>query len=173
MKWPSSPPLPAADVNTFIEVQEQDFSHAELYRALAHGTQAGAVVTFTGRVRDFVEATPGGQSMWLEHYPAMTEKTLNNIIERARERWPILDVSVVHRIGKLHPGDQIVFVGVSSAHRKAAFAASEFIMDFLKTEAPFWKKEGAHWVDAKASDSQAAADWGNTSITLNNDPATD
>lgn len=139
-----------------IRVQTEDFDQGEEYRQLARGTEAGAVVTFVGRVRDF--ANEGG-SMWLEHYAGMTEKVLADLVAQARQRWAILDVTVIHRIGQLSPGDQIVLVGVSSAHRHAAFAACEFLMDFLKTQAPFWKREGDRWVDAKDTDQAAADAW--------------
>lgn len=139
-----------------IRVQTEDFDQGEEYRQLARGTEAGAVVTFVGRVRDF--ANEGG-SMWLEHYAGMTDKVLADLVAQARQRWAILDVTVIHRIGQLSPGDQIVLVGVSSAHRHAAFAACEFLMDFLKTQAPFWKREGDRWVDAKDTDQAAADAW--------------
>jgi molybdopterin synthase catalytic subunit len=103
------------------------------------------------------------KALFLEHYPGMTEKSLKKILVEAQQRWPLLDVTVVHRIGELVPGEQIVFVGVSSSHRGAAFAACEFIMDFLKTRAPFWKKcrlaNSEHWVEAKDSDHQASERW--------------
>lgn len=139
-----------------IQVQTDDFDQGAEYRELAQGSDAGAVVTFVGRVRDFAGSD---QSMWLEHYPGMTEKVLAELVERARHNWPLIRVTIIHRIGHLAPGDQIVFVGVSSAHRKAAFAASEFLMDFLKTQAPFWKREGDRWVEAKGSDQAAADAW--------------
>lgn len=139
-----------------IRVQTEDFDQGEEYRQLARGTEAGAVVTFVGRVRDF--AAESGD-MWLEHYAGMTEKVLADLVAQARQRWAILDVTVIHRIGQLSPGDQIVLVGVSSAHRHAAFAACEFLMDFLKTQAPFWKREGDRWVDAKDTDQAAADAW--------------
>jgi len=139
-----------------IQVQTDDFDQGAEYRELAQGSDAGAVVTFVGRVRDFAGSD---QSMWLEHYPGMTEKVLAELVERARHNWPLIRVTIIHRIGHLAPGDQIVFVGVSSAHRKAAFAASEFLMDFLKTQAPFWKREGDRWVEAKDSDQAAADAW--------------
>lgn len=139
-----------------IQVQTDDFDQGAEYHELAQGSDAGAVVTFVGRVRDFAGSD---QSMWLEHYPDMTEKVLAELVERARHNWPLIRVTIIHRIGHLAPGDQIVFVGVSSAHRKAAFAASEFLMDFLKTQAPFWKREGDRWVEAKDSDQAAADAW--------------
>ncbi len=144
-------------MNLTIQIQHQDFDQQRLYQTLASGSEAGAVVTFTGKVREFGPESDKG--LWLEHYPAMTEKVLREIIEQAQHRWPILKVSVVHRVGQLQPGDHIVFVGVASQHRKAAFHACEFIMDFLKTEAPFWKKEGSQWVEAKHQDQIAADEW--------------
>jgi molybdopterin synthase catalytic subunit len=145
-----------------ISVQFEDFSVADEYAKLAEGTDAGAVVTFTGKVRDFNQGdTVTGLS--LEHYPGMTEKSLEDIVEQARERWPLLQTRVIHRVGDLELGDQIVFVGVSSAHRGAAFQACEFIMDYLKTRAPFWKKEQtpeeSRWVDARETDTSAADRW--------------
>jgi molybdopterin synthase catalytic subunit len=139
-----------------IRVQTEDFDQGAEYRQLASGGDAGAVVTFVGRVREFAG---GDTALWLEHYAGMTEKVLEELVERARERWPILNTTIIHRVGELSPGDQIVFVGVSSAHRHAAFAACEFLMDFLKTEAPFWKREGDQWVAAKDSDQAAADAW--------------
>lgn len=139
-----------------IRIQSEDFKQEELYAALATGGQAGAVVTFVGRVRDFAA---GNQSMWLEHYPGMTEKVLRQRVEQACERWALLDVRIVHRVGHLHPGEQIVFVGVSAAHRQDAFQACEYLIDYLKVEAPFWKREGEQWVAAKTSDQQAAQTW--------------
>jgi len=145
-----------------ISVQFEDFSVAEEYAKLAEGTDAGAVVTFIGKVRDFNqgEAVKG---LSLEHYPGMTEKSLEEIVVQACERWPLLQTRVIHRVGDLDLGDQIVFVGVSSAHRGAAFQACEFIMDYLKTRAPFWKKEQtpdeSRWVDARETDSSAAERW--------------
>ncbi len=145
-----------------ISVQFEDFSVAEEYAKLAEGTDAGAVVTFIGKVRDFNqgEAVTG---LSLEHYPGMTEKSLEEIVVQACERWPLLQTRVIHRVGDLDLGDQIVFVGVSSAHRGAAFQACEFIMDYLKTRAPFWKKEQtpdeSRWVDARETDSSAADRW--------------
>jgi len=143
-------------MNANIRVQAEDFDQGAEYSELASGTDAGAVVTFVGRVRDFAG---GDKALWLEHYAGMTEKVLAQLVERARQHWPILNATIIHRIGPLSPGDQIVFVGVSSAHRHAAFAACEFLMDFLKTEAPFWKREGDEWVSAKDSDQTAANAW--------------
>lgn len=142
-----------------IRVGEEDFDAGRELESLAAGdSQAGALASFVGLVR-------GGevQAMGLEHYPGMTEKALAGIVDAARARWSLGSVTVIHRIGRLLPGDRIVFVGVASAHRQAAFAACEFIMDYLKTSAPFWKREetaaGAHWVDARESDEQALTRW--------------
>ena len=148
---------------TFISVQEQDFDLAHEYMQIRQQSDSdGAIVTFSGLVRELTERG-NLRYMTLEHYPGMTEKSLVNICEQARERWPIGSIRIIHRIGKLPPDEQIVFVGVSSKHRKAAFAATEFMMDFLKTQAPFWKKEltteGEFWVDAKSSDKHKANDW--------------
>jgi molybdopterin synthase catalytic subunit len=146
-----------------IKVQREDFDLKMEYDALRRASQSpGAIVTFTGLVRD-VSKQQHITAMELEHYPGMTEKSLQAIIAESAERWPIDRVTVIHRIGRLLPDEQIVFVGVSSSHRAAAFAACEFIMDFLKTRAPFWKKEftdqGSYWVEAKESDHDAALRW--------------
>jgi molybdopterin synthase catalytic subunit len=145
-----------------ISVQTEDFSLSHEYEQLAQGSEAGAVVTFIGKVRDFNQGD-SVQGLSLEHYPGMTEKALADIIEQARSRWPLLKVRVIHRVGDLELGDQIVFVGVSSAHRQAAFESCEFIMDFLKTKAPFWKKEqvndNSRWVDAREADNKATERW--------------
>ena len=143
-------------MSTNIRVQIEDFDQGAEYAQLAIGTDSGAVVTFVGRVREFAG---DDKTLWLEHYPGMTEKVLTELVERARERWPIFNTTIIHRIGQLSPGEQIVFVGVSSAHRHVAFSACEFLMDFLKTEAPFWKREGDNWVVAKDSDRTAANAW--------------
>ena len=139
-----------------IKVQQGDFNISDEYQALLTKNDCGAVVTFVGRVRDF-----GGEGIpfLLQHYPGMTESVLVSIEEEAQRRWPLLASTIIHRVGELSVDDQIVFVGVSSAHRKAAFQACEFMIDVLKTQAPFWKKEGAHWVDAKDTDQQAADIW--------------
>ncbi|MGL5430884.1 MAG: molybdopterin synthase catalytic subunit MoaE [Vibrio sp.] len=145
-----------------VAVQSADFSVADEYQALAQGTQAGAVVTFVGKVRD-MNLGDNVLGLHLEHYPGMTEKALLEICDLAQARWPLQRVRVIHRIGDMLSGDQIVFVGVTSAHRNAAFAACEFIMDYLKTRAPFWKKEltteQSRWIDSRASDQQAAQRW--------------
>lgn len=146
-----------------VSVQAADFDVAALQQALLQGAQAeGAVACFTGYVRS-VNDQRTVAVMELEHYPGMTEKSIVAILEQATVRWPLLAASVVHRIGRLETGEQIVWVGVASAHRAAAFSACEFIMDFLKDKAPFWKKEfgaeGAHWVDARAEDEARVARW--------------
>ncbi len=147
-----------------VSVQHEDFDAGREAAALQAGrADVGAVATFVGVVRG-----DGGDdavsAMTLEHYPGMTEKALDDIVAEARSRWPaVTGIRVIHRVGRLAVGDQIVFVGVGSAHRGDAFAACEFVMDYLKTQAPFWKKEerpsGAHWVDARDSDDEAAARW--------------
>ncbi len=146
-----------------ILVQESDFDPGAEIAALHAGQpRVGAVASFVGLVRDLNE---GGNvsTLTLEHYPAMTEKSLRAIVDEAMRRWALLDVSVLHRIGRLRPQDRIVFVGVAAMHRGAAFAACEFIMDYLKTRAPFWKKEGTpegeRWVEARTSDDAAAERW--------------
>ena len=145
-----------------INVQTEDFDVAAEYLALSHSSGTGGVVMFSGLVRDMnLGDNVGG--LYLEHYPGMTEKALADIIEQARQRWQLDKVRVIHRVGQLHPGDQIVFVGVASAHRGEAFAACEFLMDYLKTRAPFWKREltdnGERWIEARDSDSEAAQRW--------------
>ena len=122
-----------------VSVQVEDFSLNDEYERLAEGTSAGAVVTFVGKVRD-MNLGDNVTGLSLEHYPGMTEKALGEICDEAEQRWPLLKIRVIHRVGDLDIGDQIVFVGVSSAHRGAAFEACEFVMDYLKTKAPFWKK---------------------------------
>jgi len=146
-----------------VRVQEADFDIGRELDALTHGRRdVGGLASFVGLVRD---ANDGHaiQSMTLEHYPGMTESALEDICAQASARWKVLDVLVIHRVGKLVPGDRIVFVGVASAHRGDAFEACEFIMDYLKTRAPFWKKEatpeGSRWVEARASDDEAAGRW--------------
>lgn len=145
-----------------IYVQQEDFVVADEYQNLANDNQDGAVVTFVGKVRDFNEGLDV-QGLSLEHYPGMTEKVLNDIEAQAREYWPLNKVTIIHRFGDLKLGEQIVFIGVTSPHRKAAFAACEFLIDFLKTKAPFWKKEltdaGSIWLDAKTSDKDASSQW--------------
>ena len=152
-----------------VSVQAGDFDVATLQRELLAGAHAeGAVASFTGYVRAGGVDQPVS-AMELEHYPGMTERSIQRILEQAAGRWPLLAASVVHRIGRLQAGDQIVWVGVASAHREAAFSACEFIMDYLKNQAPFWKKEvgpgGAHWVEATAQDNARAARWGSDGQT--------
>ena len=147
-----------------IRVQYEDFDSVAVQRKLAAGrSDIGAIATFIGLVRD-LEGDPL-QQMTLEHYPGMTEKALENIAMRASERWQVIDLAIIHRIGALKPADQIVLVMVASAHRADAFCACEFIMDYLKTEAPFWKKEasgqGEKWVEARKSDRLAQEKWDN------------
>ncbi|MDG9922986.1 MULTISPECIES: molybdenum cofactor biosynthesis protein MoaE [unclassified Pseudomonas] len=146
-----------------VSVQAATFSAAQLLESLQQGNgEVGAVVGLVGLVRDF---NPAGtvSELYLEHYPGMTEKSLAGIEREARARWPLLAVEIVHRVGALAPSEPIVFVGVSSAHRQAAFESCAYIMDQLKTRAPFWKKESAghsgHWVDARAEDRVAAQRW--------------
>ena len=138
-----------------IAVQKEDFDLGLEVKQISQNPKIGAVASFVGVVRE-VEMT-------LEHYPGMTERALAKIVEEAKQRWQVMDCAVIHRYGALKPGDRIVFVGVASAHRGDAFAACEFIMDYLKTQAPFWKKErvegGERWVEAKASDDAAAERW--------------
>ncbi|WP_281647663.1 molybdopterin synthase catalytic subunit MoaE [Parendozoicomonas sp. Alg238-R29] len=145
-----------------ISVQTRDFDVAAEYQALCLSSGTGAAVMFSGLVRDMnLGDSVGG--LYLEHYPGMTEKSLEAIVEEARVRWNLDDLRVIHRVGQLKPGDQIVFVGAASAHRQAAFDACQFLMDYLKTRAPFWKREqttdGDRWVDARDSDAQAAERW--------------
>lgn len=146
-----------------IDIQHADFEVGKEYATLRAGAgDAGAVVFFSGCVRADSDSDPV-TALELEHYPGMTEKSLQQIARQAAERWPLAGVRVVHRVGRLALGEQIVFVGVAARHRSAAFAAAEFIMDFLKTEAPFWKKEhrasGEQWVEARHSDREAVSRW--------------
>ena len=149
--------------NDFIRIQEQDFDLTTEVQALRkNDPRVGAIVTFVGTVRDMNDGSQV-KGMTLEHYPGMTEKSLEEIIQQARGRWDICKTLVIHRVGPLLPEDQIVLVAVTSAHRGEAFAACEFIMDYLKTAAPFWKKEetpeGGKWVDARVTDDAAMARW--------------
>lgn len=147
-----------------VRIQAADFDVGRELEALTAGrTDVGAVASFVGLVRDSNDGS-AIRGMTLEHYPGMTEKSLEEICTQAHSRWDLLASLVIHRVGPLEPGDRIVLVGVASAHRGEAFAACEFIMDYLKTRAPFWKKEdtpqGAKWVDARESDDAAAEKWG-------------
>ena len=138
-----------------ISVQKEDFDLRAEVVAISANPKIGAVATFTGLVRDV--------AMTLEHYPGMTERAIAKIVDEAKSRWQVIDCAVIHRYGSLQPNDQIVLVAVASGHRGDAFAACEFIMDYLKTRAPFWKKEqtaeGTRWVEAKADDDKAAERW--------------
>jgi len=146
-----------------IRVQHKSFDVGQLTADLhARNPRVGAVVNFIGYVRD-LNIGQSVSELFLEHYPGMTEKALEQIAKEARERWPLLGVEIVHRVGALSVCEPIVFVGVSSKHRHMAFEACAFIMDVLKTRAPFWKREttaqGAHWVEARESDQNAALRW--------------
>ena len=139
-----------------VSVQREDFDLSAEVKVLSKkDTSIGAVASFVGIVREV--------AMTLEHYPQMTEASIRKIVEEAKSRWAVMDCTVIHRYGELQPSDQIVLVVVASAHRGDAFAACEFIMDYLKTRAPFWKKEhraeGARWVEARAADDDAAERW--------------
>ena len=145
-----------------IRVQTEDFDVAAVNRELQGGrSDIGAIASFVGLVRDLEGDRL--QHMTLQHYPGMTEKALQGIAEKAGERWQVVDLAIIHRVGELCPADQIVLVSVASAHRKDAFSACEFIMDFLKTEAAFWKKEvseqGSKWVEARECDTVARNKW--------------
>jgi molybdopterin synthase catalytic subunit len=146
-----------------VRIQEGDFDTGRELDAMTRGRKdVGALASFTGLVRDANDGS-AVSAMALEHYPGMTEKALVDICNQAHSRWDLIDTLVIHRVGKLEPGDRIVLVGVTSTHRGEAFAACEFIMDYLKTQAPFWKREetpeGARWVEARSSDDAAAAKW--------------
>jgi molybdopterin synthase catalytic subunit len=146
-----------------VRVQVEDFDvGAEVATLRRANPKVGAVASFVGVVRDLNEGDSVAR-MTLEHYPGMTEKAIEAIVAEARSRWDLIDVTVIHRVGELKPTDQIVLVVVASAHRGEAFAACEFIMDYLKTRAPFWKKEetpqGGRWVEARAADDEAAERW--------------
>jgi molybdopterin synthase catalytic subunit len=146
-----------------VRIQTADFdAGAEIAALRRADPKIGAVASFIGICRDANDGEAVSK-MTLEHYPGMTEKALEKIVAEARSRWKVIDVLVVHRVGELRPADQIVLVVVAGAHRGEAFAACEFIMDYLKTKAPFWKKEqtpaGARWVEARASDDEAAERW--------------
>ena len=153
-----------SDAVVQIRISEADFNPGSELQALydrAPGT-LGAVATFIGLVRD-LSADELVTTLHLEHYPGMTEKSIEAIVNQAAERWPLLDVLVIHRVGPLPPREQIVYVQTASSHRDAAFAAAEFIMDYLKTEAVFWKREsrpgGEHWVESTSADRQRRSTW--------------
>ena len=146
-----------------VRIQAEDFDlSAEVAQLRATNPKVGGIVTFVGTVRDLNEGATVAE-MELEHYPGMTEQSINAIIEQAKRRRPVYGALVIHRIGPLKPMEQIVLVAVTAAHRGEAFAACEFIIDYLKTEAPFWKKEqtpdGARWVDARVTDEKALQKW--------------
>jgi len=145
-----------------IRIVQQPFDVGEEVARLAHDPAVGAIATFVGLCRESNDGR-GVHSMTLEHYPGMTEKAIEAIVAQARARWSIRACRVVHRVGRLEPTDPIVLVAVAASHRGDAFAACEFVMDFLKTRAPFWKKErggdGERWVEARGSDREAAARW--------------
>jgi molybdopterin synthase catalytic subunit len=146
-----------------VAVQSTDFDLGREYTALlVHDRGIGAIVAFVGTVRD-LNLAQDVVALELEHYPGMTEKSLRKILDAATERWSLQGARIVHRIGKMYPGDQIVLVLTASAHRGDAYEANNFIMDYLKTEAPFWKKEwtpdGPRWIEARDSDDKAAARW--------------
>ncbi|NLQ16314.1 molybdenum cofactor biosynthesis protein MoaE [Marinomonas sp. M1K-6] len=146
-----------------ILVQEDDFQVDALYKGLLKANETGAVAMFVGLVRQFSDLPNGACHFELEHYPGMTERNLQTIVDEANARWPLLDVCVVHRVGRLSVDDQIVFVGVSAAHRADAFQACDFIMDYLKSRAAFWKKESqgseSHWVEANTNDEKSLERW--------------
>jgi molybdopterin synthase catalytic subunit len=147
-----------------VRVQHENFDvNAEIARLRAANPRIGAIACFIGVVRDLNEGD-AVTSMTLEHYPGMTERAIESMIDQAQARFDIRAVRVIHRVGRLAPKDQIVLVVVTSLHRHSAFQACEFLMDYLKTQAPFWKKEttpeGAHWVDARQDDDAALARWG-------------
>jgi molybdopterin synthase catalytic subunit len=150
-----------------ISIQTSDFSHADEYNAIrTRAGDAGAIVTFTGLVRELYgdsEELDAVQSLTLEHYPGMTEKCLQEIQQQAEDRWPLLASTIIHRVGELYSHDQIVLVATASAHRQAAFESAEFIMDYLKSEAPFWKKQksasGSSWIESRDTDQAALERW--------------
>jgi molybdopterin synthase catalytic subunit len=148
-----------------VLIQREDFdAGAEIARLRAGDPRIGAVAAFVGVARDRNDGAEVA-TMTLEHYPGMTEKAIEGIVTQARARWPVIEILVIHRVGELKPTDQIVLVAVASGHRGDAFSACEFLMDYLKTEAPFWKREvtpqGSRWVDARESDEAARRRWEN------------
>ncbi|EAR60474.1 molybdopterin synthase catalytic subunit MoaE [Neptuniibacter caesariensis] len=149
---------------TVVLVQTEDFNIGELSeRVRAEDATSGAIVTFTGIVRELENTDASLDALYLEHYPGMTEKALEKIADQARQRWELGNIVIAHRVGTLPLNENIVFVGVGSAHRVNAFEAAQFVMDYLKRDAPFWKKEissqGESWVEQKQSDLDAAEDW--------------
>lgn len=146
-----------------IKVQEEDFHVETLYQQLLRDSETGAVAMFVGLVRHFSNQPKEECTLELEHYPGMTEYNLSDIVKKAKERWALQEVTVVHRVGRLSVNEQIVFVGVSASHRSEAFQACDFIMDYLKSRAAFWKKETegekTHWVEAKMEDLESLTRW--------------
>lgn len=149
-------------MENLIQVQTENFDQNAVYRWLSENHSVGATTIFVGKVRE-MNLGDNVSGLFLEHYPAMTEKALQEIVQEARSRWELERVAVIHRVGQLHTGDEIVLVGVSTAHRGNAYEANQFIMDYLKTRAPFWKREttqsGDRWVEERQSDLQAAEKW--------------
>lgn len=149
-------------MDTLIEVQSAPFDQNAIYHWLSEQHSVGATTLFIGKVRE-MNLGDSVSGLYLEHYPAMTQKALAEIVAQARQRWDLQRIAVIHRIGQLNTGDEIVLVGISAAHRGDAYAANEFIMDYLKTQAPFWKRErteqGERWIEGRESDQQAVAKW--------------
>jgi len=175
-RWRSSHPSPVAEMallHRHVSVQSEDFVLQAELDALAQGDlDAGAVTSFVGRVRQWGH---GSEALELEHYPGMTERSIHAMIDEAAQRFDLRGVRIVHRVGRLALGEQIVLVAVSSSHRRAAFQGCEFLMDWLKTQAPFWKKELAaqcgQWVDARVQDDEALARWGQVPGAQANGPS--
>lgn len=151
-----------------ITIQTEDFDVGDEYQSLREAAgDVGAIITFTGLVRELYAGKENGDekiaTLYLEHYPGMTEKSLQAIEEDANAKWHLLATRIIHRVGELKPQDQIVFVGAASAHRQAAFDAAQYMMDYLKSNAPFWKKQssesGSQWVESRQSDSEALKRW--------------
>jgi molybdopterin synthase catalytic subunit len=170
MKWLFCRRSQEAELGQHIQIQQHDFSVDEIYTAMRqeYGSEVGAVASFVGLVRDRNAAAGDGgdvQTLTLEHYPGMTEKSIQKILDHAEERWPLLAIHVVHRVGTMAPSEQIVLVMVASAHRDAAFAGAQYVMDCLKTEAVFWKNEqsdlGQGWVESTHADKIRAKQWDN------------
>lgn len=142
-----------------ISIQTQDFDAGHETALLRRHLGIGALVSFIGLVREFADDPETCTGLYIEHYPGMTEKSLQALALEAQQRWNLSALRVIHRVGTLAPGEQIVLVATAAPHRKDAFAACEWLMDMLKTQAPFWKREGDHWVAAKDSDQAALARW--------------
>lgn len=149
-------------METQIHIQTEPFDQNVIYHWLSEKNSVGATTIFVGKVRE-MNLGDAVSGLYLEHYPAMIEKALNDIVEQARKRWDLQRIAIIHRIGQLNTGDEIVLVGVSSSHRGDAYSANEFIMDYLKTKAPFWKRErtdtGERWIEGRESDQQAVLKW--------------